>query len=71
VAREVAALVRYGLPPEAALAAATSEGHALLGTRPPRAGEPARLVTFERDPRADPTELAHPAAVLTAPRGRP
>ena len=69
--REVAALVRYGLPPEIAVAAATSAGHALLGTPPVRAGEPARLVTFERDPLADPTELARPAAVFTAPRGRP
>ncbi len=71
VAREVAALVRYGLPPDIAVAAATSAGHALLGTPPVRAGEPARLVTFEGDPLADPSVLAHPAAVFTAPRGRP
>jgi imidazolonepropionase-like amidohydrolase len=65
VAREVAALVRYGLPPGAAVAAATTAGHALLGLDPPRPGAPAALVTFDADPVADPSILARPAAVLT------
>ncbi|MEA2478225.1 MAG: hypothetical protein QOJ07_147 [Thermoleophilaceae bacterium] len=66
VAREVAALIRYGLPPAAAVAAATSAGHGLLGLEPPHAGGPAALVTFDADPVADPSILARPAAVLTA-----
>jgi imidazolonepropionase-like amidohydrolase len=62
VAREVAALIRYGLPPEAAIAAATNAAY--LGVERPRAGDPARLVTFDADPVADPPVLARPAAVL-------
>jgi imidazolonepropionase-like amidohydrolase len=64
VAREVAALIRYGLPPEAAVAAATADGHAVLGLEPLRPGDPAALVTFDADPVADPAVLARPAAVI-------
>jgi imidazolonepropionase-like amidohydrolase len=69
VAREVAALIRYGLPPRAAITAATTAGHALLGVEPPRAGDPVALVTFDADPVADPSALARPAAVLTHREG--
>jgi imidazolonepropionase-like amidohydrolase len=67
VAREVAALIRYGLPPEVAVAAATSAGHATLGGGDtPKHGDPARLVTFDADPVEDPSALARPAAVLAS-----
>ena len=71
VAREVAALIRYGLPPHAAITAATQAGHALLGLGPPQAGDPARLVTFDADPVADPSVLARPTAVLSGPARPP
>jgi hypothetical protein len=58
VAREVAALIRYGLTPRHAVAAATSDAHAFFGS-----GGLGR-VTFQRDPVADPSVLARPAAVL-------
>jgi imidazolonepropionase-like amidohydrolase len=64
VAREVAVLIRYGLPPEAAVQAATTNGHAALGLEPLRPGDPAALVTFDADPVADPAVLGRPAAVV-------
>jgi hypothetical protein len=68
VAREVAALIRYGLPTEIAVAGATTAAHAFLGTAP-RAGDPARLVTFDADPLEDPSVLARPAAVISGRSG--
>ena len=65
VAHEVEVLIRYGLPAEAAIGAATTNGHALMGLEPLRAGDRAALVTFEADPVADPGVLARPAAVIT------
>jgi imidazolonepropionase-like amidohydrolase len=66
VGREVAALVRYGVPARDALAAATTGARAYLGLAGLEDGAPADVVTFERDPRADPGALTEPAAVVVA-----
>jgi imidazolonepropionase-like amidohydrolase len=66
VAAEVAALVRYGVPAAAAIAAASTGARAFLGLPGLEDGAPADLVVFERDPREDVTVLAAPVAVLTA-----
>lgn len=57
--REVAMLIRCGVEPKDALAAASTTARAFLG-------EPARadVVTFDVDPREDPGVLARPAAVV-------
>jgi imidazolonepropionase-like amidohydrolase len=69
VAREVALLAELGLPPGAALAAASTGARAYLGLPDrPVAGAPADLVTYDSDPRADPAVLADPAAVVVAGR---
>lgn len=68
VADEVAALVRYGAPPPAAIAAATTGARRFLGLPGLEPGAPADLVTFDRDPRDDATALAAPAAVLCGGR---
>ena len=64
VAAEVAALVRYGVPPEAAIAAASTTARRYLGLPGLQDGAPADLVTFATDPRADVAALAAPVAVL-------
>jgi imidazolonepropionase-like amidohydrolase len=64
IPREVALMVELGLPPRAALEAASTAAHAFLGVGGLRAGEPADLVTYDRDPREDPETLARPAAVV-------
>jgi imidazolonepropionase-like amidohydrolase len=61
---EAAALVRYGVPPRAAIAAATTAARAYFGLPGLEPGAPADLVTFECDPRADIAALAAPAAVV-------
>jgi imidazolonepropionase-like amidohydrolase len=63
-ALEAAALVRYGVPAPAAVAAATTGARAYFGLPGLEGGAPADLVTFERDPRVDIAALAAPAAVL-------
>jgi imidazolonepropionase-like amidohydrolase len=68
VADEVAALVRFGVPPAAALRAATTGAREHLGLPGLEPGAPADLVTFADDPRADPDALKTPAAILA--RGR-
>jgi imidazolonepropionase-like amidohydrolase len=65
-AAEAAALVRYGVPARAAIAAATTGARAYLGLPGLESGAPADLVTFEVDPRADIAALAAPAAVVAA-----
>jgi imidazolonepropionase-like amidohydrolase len=65
VAGEVAFLAELGLPPEAALAAATTAARDYFGFPQLRAGQPAELVTYEQDPRDDPAVLARPAAVVS------
>jgi len=64
VAAEVAALIRFGVPAPAAIAAATTGAREFLGLPGLGDGAPADLVTFARDPRADPYALAEPAAVV-------
>jgi imidazolonepropionase-like amidohydrolase len=68
VAAEVAAMVGYGAPPAAALAAATTGARAYFGLAGLEPGAPADLVTFDRDPRTEVGALATPAAVLSAGR---
>jgi imidazolonepropionase-like amidohydrolase len=68
VVQEVALLADLGVPPDAALAAATTSARSFLGLPGLAAGASADLVTYDDDPRADPAVLARPAAVLS--RGR-
>jgi imidazolonepropionase-like amidohydrolase len=64
IAGEVAMLARHGLDPAEAIAAATTTAYGFLGEDPARAGSPANLVSYESDPRNDPSVLAAPAAVI-------
>jgi hypothetical protein len=66
VAAEVAALVRYGVPAPAAIAAATTGARVFLGLPGLEDGAPADLAVFDRDPREDVAALAAPVAVLSA-----
>jgi imidazolonepropionase-like amidohydrolase len=68
VADEVGALVRHGVPPRAALDAATTGARDYLGLPGLEPGAPADLVTFERDPRDDVHVLGAPAAILAGGR---
>ncbi|WP_129838968.1 amidohydrolase family protein [Streptomyces sp. RFCAC02] len=61
IAREVAELVRAGIPRLAAVGAATWDARAWLGRPGLTEGAPADLVVYDADPRAD-------VAVLGAPR---
>jgi imidazolonepropionase-like amidohydrolase len=56
--REIATLIRYGMDPADALASASTVARDYLGL--PELG----VVTFDRDPRADPSALAEPVAVV-------
>jgi imidazolonepropionase-like amidohydrolase len=64
LAREVALLAEHGLPPVAALAAATTAGYRFLGEPFSQPGRPATLVTYQDDPREDLGVLSAPSAVL-------
>src|SRR3954453_22394832 len=66
VAAEGAALVRYGAPARAAVAAATAGARGYLGLPGLEDGAPADLVVFDRDPREDVAVLAEPAAGVAA-----
>jgi imidazolonepropionase-like amidohydrolase len=68
IPREVALLSELGLGPQAALAAAGTAARSFLGVGGLVAGRPADLVTYHRDPRADPETLARPAAVVSGGR---
>jgi imidazolonepropionase-like amidohydrolase len=59
IPQEVALLAQLGLEPTAALAAASTWPRQFLG-----AAATADLVTYHHDPRQDPGQLAHPAAVV-------
>jgi imidazolonepropionase-like amidohydrolase len=61
---EIAHLIEYGLGPQLALRAATTDARAFLGLPGLDDGAPADVVTFEADPREDPDVLGRPAAVL-------
>jgi imidazolonepropionase-like amidohydrolase len=62
--REVALLVELGMAPADALAAASTNARRFLGLDSLAPGDPADLVTYEQDPRADPAVLASPTAVV-------
>jgi imidazolonepropionase-like amidohydrolase len=68
VAREVAELVRAGLPATSALDAACWGGRSWLGRPGLEEGAPADLVVYPADPRAEVGVLAHPDLVVL--RGR-
>ena len=68
IAAEVAELAAAGLPPLAALSAATWGARAWLGRPALTEGAPADLVVYADDPRRDLTELARPRRVVL--RGR-
>ena len=69
VGREVLALHdQVGLPAEAALASASWAARDWLGHPGLQPGEPADLVVYDEDPRADLRTLAHPRLILL--RGR-
>jgi imidazolonepropionase-like amidohydrolase len=57
--REVALLAQLGLEPKEALAAASAWPRSFLG-----APATADIVTYHHDPRENPGQLAHPAAVV-------
>jgi imidazolonepropionase-like amidohydrolase len=59
IPREVTLLAQMGLEPTAALAAASTWPRQFLG-----AAATVDLVTYHHDPRQDPGQLAHPAAVV-------
>lgn len=65
IPREVALLAELGLPPQVALAAASTAARTYLGFTGLDDGEPADLVSYHDDPRDDPAALAHPAAIFT------
>jgi imidazolonepropionase-like amidohydrolase len=69
VAAEVAELVRAGLPPLAALSAASWAAREWLGRPGLDEGAPADLVVYAEDPRADVRVLADPHCVVL--RGTP
>jgi len=64
VPREVALLAELGLPPQQALAAATTAARRFLGYAALDDGELVDLASYDSDPRDDPTVLAHPVAVF-------
>ena len=68
-AAEIAELVRAGLPPEAALDAATWSARAWLGFPGLEEGAPADLVVYPEDPRTDVSVLAAPDLIVL--RGTP
>ena len=59
IPREVALLAQMGLEPKDALAAASTWPRRFLGA--PGAAD---IGTYHHDPREDPGQLAHPAAVV-------
>jgi len=59
IPQEVALLAQMGLEPQDALAAASTWPRRYLG-----ATATADIVTYHHDPRQDPDQLAHPAAVV-------
>jgi imidazolonepropionase-like amidohydrolase len=64
VADEVRRFIEWGVDPERALRAATTDARQFLGVPSLTAGAPADVVTFQEDPRVDPTILGAPTSVL-------
>ena len=60
----IAALHRYGLDAETAIASATTTARSYLGLRDLEEGAPADLVLYDADPRNDPEVLQRPAMVM-------
>ena len=71
IPREVALLAELGLPPHAALAAASTSARQFLGFTSLHEGEPADLVTYGSDPRDDPAVLSQPTAIFAGRLTRP
>lgn len=61
---EIRHLVAFGLTPNQALRAATTDARTFLGAPGLEAGAVADVVTFDQDPRDDPEVLGRPAAVV-------
>lgn len=68
IVAEIRALVAAGVRPHEALAAASWSAREYLGLGGLVPGAPADAVVYDRDPRAEPDQLADPAAVVL--RGR-
>ncbi|MGQ4375760.1 amidohydrolase family protein [Streptomyces sp. SAS_267] len=68
VAAEVGHLIDAGLPPEAAVGAASWTARAFLGLPLPAEGAPADITVYDADPREEPGVLRHPRRVVL--RGR-
>ncbi|MGC9669929.1 amidohydrolase family protein [Planosporangium sp. 12N6] len=68
VADEVTWLIRAGLPPDAALAAASWSARAWFGLPGLVDGAPADLVAYDTDPTLDPSVLSRPSRIIL--RGR-
>lgn len=64
IVEEVLALIRVGMSPAQAMAAASSHARHWLGLPDQRPGQPADLVVYTEDPAADPQALFHPKAVV-------
>jgi hypothetical protein len=64
VAREVTLLAAHGLPATEALAAATTTAYRFLDVDQTRGTTPTSLVTYDADPREDPSVLSTPRAVI-------
>ena len=70
VAREVALLAASGLPPAAALGAASWTARRFLDLPSLDEGSPADITIYETDPTIDLDALAHPAVIITKGRVR-
>jgi len=64
IRQEVVRLAAAGLPPEAALGAASWDARAFLGLSGMEEGGPADLVVFDADPVEDFDALAHPSLIM-------
>ncbi|MGF1667738.1 MAG: amidohydrolase family protein [Acidimicrobiia bacterium] len=66
IGREVSALIRFGLPVEAAIDGASEAGAAAVGLESGlRPGMPADLVAYRGDPISDPAVLERPVVVIS------
>jgi imidazolonepropionase-like amidohydrolase len=64
VRNEVAAFIDAGIPPEAALGAASWDARSFLGLPGLEEGAPADLVAYHRNPLEDPGVLAEPSLIV-------
>jgi imidazolonepropionase-like amidohydrolase len=64
VAEEIERFVEFGMDPTAALRAGTVVARQFFGAQGLEPGAPADVVTFDEDPREDPSVLFRPAAIL-------